>query len=231
MFPEDASIYSTKVSAERKTEIVDSWKFLLQGLWWSGLRLGEALALHWTDDRELCVDFSDKRPMFRIQPEAQKSNKAEILPMAPEFSSLLFTVPEVKRTGYVFNPARARTTKLSRLRIDNVSSTICRFGEHAGVKVAESGVGKLKYASAHDLRRAFGFRWSQRVLPAVLQQLMRHADINTTMEFYVGRNAQSAAEALWTAVEGIELPGVANTSANSTPQGKEKASEENDVSP
>ena len=51
----------------------------------------------------------------------------------------------------------------------------------------------LKYASCHDFRRSFGERWSTRVMPATLQQMMRHADISTTMRFYVGRNGQKAA--------------------------------------
>jgi len=32
-----------------------------------------------------------------------------------------------------------------------------------------------KYASAHDLRRSFGTRWAKRVMPVVLQKLMRHS--------------------------------------------------------
>ena len=36
-------------------------------------------------------------------------------------------------------------------------------------------------ASAHDLRRSFGFRWSCRVMPTVLGKLMRHESIETTM--------------------------------------------------
>ena len=82
------------------------------------------------------------------------------------------------------------------------TSVICRIGKAAGIKVAErsgrSGV-KVKYASAHDFRRAFGSRWANRVMPVILQQLMRHASISTTMEFYVGRNAEAAAEVLWEA--------------------------------
>jgi integrase len=66
--------------------------------------------------------------------------------------------------------------------------------------------GKAKYGSAHDLRRSFGERWATRVMPHLLQQLMRHEDINTTMRYYVGRNAETTADALWDAV--------ANTSAN-----------------
>ena len=64
----------------------------------------------------------------------------------------------------------------------------------------ENNAGKVKFASAHDLRRAFGFRWPTRVMPPILQQLMRHATIQTTMEYYVGRNAEAAADALWDAV-------------------------------
>ena len=70
--------------------------------------------------------------------------------------------------------------------------------------------GKVKFASAHDLRR-FGERWASRVMPQVLMELMRHESIETTMKFYVGRNAQTTADVL---VGGP--PGQAgNTSGNS----------------
>ena len=81
----------------------------------------------------------------------------------------------------------------------------------AGVKVHESDTAKVKYASAHDLRRSFGERWAMRVMPHVLQQLMRHESIETTMKFYVGRNAETTADALWAAVAGNTL---GNTSEN-----------------
>ena len=35
-------------------------------------------------------------------------------------------------------------------------------------------------ASAHDLRRAFGFRWSSQVNSMVLKELMRHASVAAT---------------------------------------------------
>ena len=59
--------------------------------------------------------------------------------------------------------------------------------------------GKLKFASAHDLRRSFGERWAMRVLPQVLQEMMRHESIETTMRYYVGQNAERTADALWDA--------------------------------
>lgn len=188
-------------------DVAESWRFLLRGLWWSGLRLGEVVRLHWTDDRELCVDFSGKYPMFRIKAEAEKGHKDRLLPMAPEFSEFLRTVPEDERAGFVFDPMTTRSGN-GRLTFATVSEAICEMGKVAKVKVAENKKGRVKYASAHDLRRAFGFRWSQRVMPAVLQQMMRHESIQTTMEFYVGKNSEAAAEAIWSAL--------ANTLANTS---------------
>ncbi len=61
---------------------------------------------------------------------------------------------------------------------------------------------KTKYASAHDLRRSFGSRWAERVMPAVLQALMRHESIETTLRYYVGANAERTAETCWAAIPG-----------------------------
>jgi len=58
-----------------------------------------------------------------------------------------------------------------------IGEFIVDVGELAGVVVdadPRTGV-PTKYASAYDLRRAFGYRWAKRVMPAVLQKLMRHA--------------------------------------------------------
>lgn len=195
---------------------VASWEFLLRGLWWSGLRLGEAMTLHWTDDAALCVDLIGRRPMFRIRAQSEKGRKDRVLPMAPEFAELLARVPDRARFGFVFDPMPQREPFDARLTAGWVSRVIGEFGEKAGVKVSDRGRARrkskeppkgVKYASSHDLRRAFGFRWSMRVLPPVLMELMRHESIQTTMEFYVGRNAEVAADTIWNAV--------ANPSANS----------------
>ena len=39
-------------------------------------------------------------------------------------------------------------------------------------------------------------------MPQVLMELMRHESIETTLKFYVGRNAQLTAAAMWDAVSG-----------------------------
>jgi hypothetical protein len=42
-------------------------------------------------------------------------------------------------------------------------------------------------------------RAATRVMPQVLMELMRHESIETTLKFYVGRNAQATADVLWNA--------------------------------
>lgn len=192
-------------------ETVDSWRHLLHGLWWSGLRLGEALKLHWTEDRELYVDLSKERPAIVIRGHAQKSGKDERLSIAPEFAEFLLQTPEEYRTGYVFNPI-PRKKQAGRIKLEWASAVISAIGREAGVKVAENGKGKVKFASAHDLRRAFGTRWSARVKPLTLQKMMRHADIKTTLEFYVAEDEREHEDAIW--------GGFTNEFANSTPETK-----------
>ncbi len=121
--------------------------------------------------------------------------------MTPEFAEFLETTPEIDRTGYVFNPMPRRRGN-GRLKLDAVSKVICRIGKAAGVKVAEKR-GKVKFASAHDLRRSFGFRWAMRVMPPALMLLMRHESIQTTQAYYVERNAEAAADAIWDAFANI----------------------------
>jgi len=174
-----------KVPAVRPDDAAD-WERLLTALWLSGLRLGEALRLSW-DDGPFQLDLSGKHPAFRIQPEGQKSHKAEICPCTPDFAAwVLAATPEAERSGRVF-PLR-----VSNLR--QVSRAVSDIGKKAGVLVdPETG----KTASAHDLRRSFGTRWAKRVMPAVLKRLMRHANIATTMGFYVGIDADEIASGLW----------------------------------
>jgi hypothetical protein len=47
-------------------------------------------------------------------------------------------------------------------------------------------------------------------MPHVLKELMRHETIDTTMKFYVGRNAERTADAVWEAHEERERAEVAS---------------------
>lgn len=192
-------------------KLLDTWESLIRGLWLSGLRLDEALNLHWTDETKMVPLIDVRRPMLQIPASEEKGNTDRLTPMSPEFAEFLRAIPEDDRTGYVFNPRLPRQRRL-RLDMDRASKKIVEIGKAAGIVANRSG-GKTKYASAHDLRRSFGARWSLKVMPAVLQQLMRHENINTTMRFYVGHQAESVADALWEAhetdagtISGITLP-------------------------
>ena len=119
--------------------------------------------------------------------------------MAPEFAELLASVPVEKQTGYVFDLHNASGKRLDRFQAMRI---IGEIGRRAGVKVAtkqKGGKEVVKHATAHDLRRSFGERWASRVMPQVLKELMRHESIETTLRFYVGRNAQTTASVLWEA--------------------------------
>ena len=190
-----------KVEAVVGPEVAPSWKQYLRGLWLSGLRLSESLKLTWDDDRQLRVDFDGRRPMLRIRAESEKGHRDRLLPMSPEFAEFLAAVPDCERRGRVCRIQAQRD--LGRpLTSRHVSTVVSRIGKAAGVKVSTNPkTDKVKFASAHDLRRSFGERWAARLMPQQLMELMRHESIDTTMKYYVGRNAERTADALWEAHE------------------------------
>ena len=189
----------------------ESWRHYLRGLWWSGLRLAESLELFWDRDDKLCVDLAGRFPMLQIPAELEKGHQDRCLPIAPEFAEMLLETPGERRTGRVFNP-KAKRVKGPALLPHRVGELVSAIGKAAGVKVhTDPRTGRMKYASAHDLRRSFGERWSSRVMPQTLMELMRHESIETTQKFYVGRNAEKTAETLYEAVSG-------NTLGNTTPK-------------
>jgi integrase len=178
-----------------------SWEHFLQGLWLSGLRLSEALKLYW--DREDCpgsecieVDLSGRRPMLRIPAALDKGKRDRLLPITPDFAAFLYETPQERRYGFVFAPKAIRQHEGMAWYRQRVSKTVAKIGRKAGVVVNDCG----KCASAHDLRRSFGQRWAAKVMPHILMQLMRHQEIATTMNYYAGRDAEAAADVIWSAM-------------------------------
>ena len=205
-----------KVPEKAQAGKADDWKYLLNGLWLSGLRLGEAIVLSWDDSSQLRIDLSGKYPMLRIPAELEKGNKDRVLPIVPDFAEFLTATPEEERVGFVFNlPRRHLVVQSLRNWTGRIISAI---GKSANVKVhTQPRTKKVKYASAHDLRRSFGERWALRVMPHVLKELMRHETIETTMRYYVGRNADTIAETLWATDLGNAGKNLGNISGNIRP--------------
>lgn len=189
-------------------EVARDWRWSLRGLWLSGLRLGEAIELSWDRTFALWVELdAGPYPLLGISAEYEKGRQDRLLPLTPDFASWLLRTPTQQRHGPVFRFTKRRHADV--LRLDHVSKVIQQIGRASGVRVANK-----KFASAHDLRRSFGLRWAHKVMPAQLQQLMRHADISTTMTYYATFNAQTFAADLWRNHAGTD------TTLNTTPNRK-----------
>lgn len=149
--------------------------------WLSGLRCSEAVALAW-DEGPVRLDLEAKYPCLVFQARGQKSRKEERVPITPEFSRWLQRTPPAERVGKVCQlPTTQRTVLRAMFRL-------------AGVVVnRETG----QRASSHDFRRTFGTRMSYRGQPLTLKALMRHADIQTTLKYYVHQDVDKVAAALW----------------------------------
>ena len=178
-------------SHERPHDAAD-WQRYQTGLWLSGLRLVESVDLSWDDDAAFAVDLAGRFPRFRIYAEAQKGNRDTLLPMTPDFAEFLLATPEHERHGRVFRLIGLTTGEP--IAAEYAGDVVSKIGRRAGVVVDKA---EGKHATAHDFRRAFGTRWSNRVKPPRLQLLMRHASIQTTLRYYVEEDADDVAAELW----------------------------------
>ncbi len=95
------------------------------------------------------------------------------------------------------------------LQLNAVSKLISKVGEKAAVVVSKTA--KVKYASAHDCRRAFGTRWARWLMPQELMVLMRHESIETTLRYYVEIEAEGLARKMRESMPAAES---GNTSGN-----------------
>jgi integrase len=176
------------------------WRHYLRGLWLSGLRRGESLDLWWDADGKIFPRFvAGRHPLLIIPSGCEKGHRDREYPMTPDFAEFLEQTPKNLRSGPVFR-LNARQGHIGRISSEQAGKVISEIGEAAGVKVwTNPRNGKIKYASAHDLRRSFGSRWALKVKTFCLKELMRHSNIQTTMRYYVEIEAQELAAAIWAA--------------------------------
>lgn len=175
-----------------KPEYAESWKHTLWVYWLSGIRLAEAVELYWDRPDKLCIHGIDRRrPMLLIHQELEKGNQDRHYPLTPDFVAYLRKTPASERHGRVCRPLTTRGVTDS---VVTIGRTISEIGSLARVSVGPS-----KFASAHDLRRSFGTRWAPLVQAPLLQQLMRHKSLATTMKYYVELRAAETADTLWAA--------------------------------
>ena len=110
-----------------------AWERLLRGLWLSGLRLGEAVALDW-DDGPFVLDTTGKHPTFRIEAEGQKSRRSEVVPTHSRLCEwCLPRYPEGERVGRVFKLVNTATGEP--FAAHTIGPVVSAIGRKAGVVV------------------------------------------------------------------------------------------------
>jgi integrase len=140
--------------------------YLLCG-WLAGLRLSEAFALEREQtDSAPWVDFAGDRIV--LPAELAKSVEDQWVPLDPVLREALLALPRQGRKVFHFVTKGGRPITLSA-----VSDRVRRLARRAGVKL-----------TMHTLRKGFGCRYAGKVPAQVLQRLMRHGDIKTTMAYY-----------------------------------------------
>lgn len=177
--------------------------YLLAG-WLGGLRLREALALDWEPTNEAPrVDLSRDRIIFSA--ECVKAVEDQWVPFDPILREAMEALPHHGRKAFRFISRKTGEPVCA----EGMSQRIIKLAKLAGVKL-----------SMHSLRKGFGCHYAGKVPAQVLQRLMRHANIGTTMGFYANVDA---------AVEEAVLGAKRNTSRNSRVERQEVASESGDV--
>jgi len=180
-----------------------SWRYLLRGLWESGLRLSEIFHVHWSDPKFIVPQWRDgEHPTLAIPAPMQKNATEESIPLLPGFERLLLRTPVDQRNGWAFNPlslqyAVGRRPRHGRMNAEWASKVISEIGRESGVVVAPAAHGNdaAKFASAHDLRRSCADRLvAAGVEEREIATIMRHASADTTRRHYAPGNVQRSAE-------------------------------------
>jgi integrase len=140
--------------------------YLLTG-WLAGLRLAEAHALErQPTDAAPYLDLDRDRVVL---PAAfVKADRDQWVPLDPKLRAALEALPCHGRKVFRFLDRKGAT-----LDAGAVSQKVRALARRAGVRL-----------TMKSLRRGFGCRYAGKVSAHVLQRLMRHANIKTTLDFY-----------------------------------------------
>jgi integrase len=162
-----------------------AYKNFLYGIYHTGLRIQNLLDLSWDERDPIHINFPDSgRPTFIVDHSVDKAKQNRVAPCTPQFAEFLTkTFPKSSRYGKVF--------KMPVDHPDTIGDTIREIGIASGVKVNGCNV------TAHIIRKTFGNEWAKKLAPAELKTLMWHADIKTTMTFYVDIEANDVQDKLW----------------------------------
>jgi integrase len=149
--------------------------FLLSG-WLAGLRLSEAHALEWEQTESApWVDF--RRGRIVLPAGFVKAVEDQWVPLDAELRAALLALPRLGPRVFYFPSALGGW-----LPANGVCQMVRQLARRAGVLL-----------TMKSLRKGFGCYYAARVPAQALQKLMRHANIQTTMDYYA--NVDDAVEA------------------------------------
>lgn len=108
---EEFDLFLAAIPSVVPAEDVAAWEFFARGLWWQGLRVGEALELWWDREDRHRVDLERQYPLIWIRGHLEKGKKDRPHPLAPQFAELLRSVPKELRTDRCSNWQRETHTR------------------------------------------------------------------------------------------------------------------------
>lgn len=168
----------------------EGWRRLLWLLWFGGLRIEEAIKATW-DQPPIFVQLDARPyPQWVFYVEGHKGRRDETTPIPPDLFDWLVETPPRERHGLIAPVFGERGEPIT--RGDSASKAVARIG-----RAARAVVDGARCAAAHDFRRAFGSRWAMKVPPVVLQQMMRHRQIETTLKYYIGLDVSNVGASIW----------------------------------
>jgi integrase len=139
--------------------------YLLCG-WLAGLRLAEAFFLEWgPTDAAPWVDLARDRVWLPLA--SVKGKRDQWVPLDPQLRAALEALPRHGPRVFRFLGRKGPVT------VYGQSQRVRLLAKAAGVKL-----------TMKSLRRGFGCRYAGKVPAQVLQKLMRHRDIKTTLTYY-----------------------------------------------
>lgn len=158
----------------------EAWRTILAFAWHCGMRRHEAL--------NVCGEHVRLDEHVIEIPSNKAGDEAATVFITPELDKVLRERwPDGKLP-------KGRLAPLDEFPGDirQLSKRFAVIAKRATVK----GSGKAGFCTMHDLRRNFGSRWAAKVPAQVLQRMMRHSHISTTMDYYADVE-QAALSLLW----------------------------------
>lgn len=214
-----------------QSPVYSDWNVLFTVLFGTGCRVGEAVGLRWEDvdldNRTIKIDHQ-----MTYYPRVENSYKCEFKKSEPKTDSGKRTIPMMDRVYEVLSEEYARQTEegFSDVVVDGTSGFIFtnRFGTIHNPQALNRAIERIRTAynaeeqvkaarerrdpviiphfSCHHIRHTFCSRLCENgVNIKVIQSVMGHADIETTMDIYAEVTEKTKKEALNKMSENMDM--------------------------